>query len=60
MSLLAQLKQLLLDDSGQGMVEYGLILALIAILVIGALKLLGEGVSGIFGRITEEVGGTSD
>ena len=29
------------EESGQGMVEYGLILALIAVVVIGALTLLG-------------------
>ncbi|MGB4267311.1 MAG: Flp family type IVb pilin, partial [Limnochordia bacterium] len=39
--MLAQLKRLLFDESGQGMVEYGLILALIAIVVIGALVVLG-------------------
>lgn len=29
------------NENGQGMVEYGLILALVAIVVIGALTLLG-------------------
>ena len=29
------------EESGQGMVEYGLILALIAVVVIGALQFLG-------------------
>lgn len=36
------------EESGQGMVEYGLILALIAVVVIGALTLLGGGVKDIF------------
>ena len=36
------------DESGQGMVEYGLIIALIAIAVIGALSALGPKISGIF------------
>lgn len=36
------------EESGQGMVEYGLILALIAVVVIGALTLLGGNVKGIF------------
>lgn len=31
---------------GQGMVEYGLILALVAIMVIGAIGVYGGGVSG--------------
>lgn len=36
------------EESGQGMVEYGLILALIAIGVIAALAVLGPKVAGIF------------
>ena len=36
------------DENGQGMVEYGLIIALIAIAVIAALKLLAPAISGIF------------
>jgi pilus assembly protein Flp/PilA len=36
------------EESGQGMVEYGLILALIAVVVIGALTLLGGNVKSIF------------
>jgi pilus assembly protein Flp/PilA len=30
------------EESGQGMVEYGLILALVAIVVIAALNILGD------------------
>lgn len=41
------------DENGQGMVEYGLIIALIAVVVIGALALVGEEVEEIFGKITE-------
>jgi pilus assembly protein Flp/PilA len=42
------------DEDGQTLVEYGLLLALIAIVVIAALIILGPIVSGIF----EEVGDT--
>jgi pilus assembly protein Flp/PilA len=35
------LKQLLRDEEGQGMVEYGIIIGLIAIVCITALKGLG-------------------
>ena len=40
------------EESGQGMVEYGLILALIAVVVIGAVKLIGDNAKSTF----EEVG----
>lgn len=36
------------DEDGQTLVEYGLLLALIAIVVIAALVILGPLVSGIF------------
>ncbi len=41
------------DEEGQGMVEYGLIIALIAIVVIVALALLGPKIRDIFNRTNE-------
>lgn len=35
-------------EEGQGMVEYGLIIALIAVVVIAALLFLGPKIAGIF------------
>ena len=43
------------EESGQGMVEYGLILALIAIVVIVALTALGEKVEDVFENINNEL-----
>lgn len=43
------------DDRGQGMVEYGLIIALIAVVLIGALTLLGGGLGNVFKSITTQV-----
>lgn len=45
------LKRLLIEEKGQGLAEYGLILALVALTVVGALTLLGDGLNGIFGAI---------
>ena len=42
------LKRFLMDENGQGMVEYGLIIALIAVVVIVALTALGPKIKGIF------------
>lgn len=57
-------KKLLNDEKGQGMVEYGIIIALIAVVALGGLTLLrgtegtgssgthpGTGLMGLIGRI---------
>jgi len=44
-----------LKEKGQGLVEYALILALIAIVVIVALQLLGGSVNSIFGTINSSI-----
>ena len=36
------------DESGQGLVEYALIIAFVAVIAIVALRLLGTRVSGVF------------
>jgi pilus assembly protein Flp/PilA len=46
------LKRLFNDEAGQGMVEYGLIIALIAVVLIGALVAMNGGLTNIFSRIT--------
>lgn len=43
--VIEQIKVLHHDDKGQGMAEYGLIIALIAVLCIGGFTLLGRGAS---------------
>lgn len=43
------------DEEGQTLVEYGLLLALIAIVVIAALVVLGPIVSGIFDEIGDSL-----
>ena len=44
-------------EEGQGLVEYALILVLIAIVVIVVLGLLGSQISTIFSQITAGLGG---
>lgn len=43
---------ILRDENGQGMVEYGLILGLIALVAVGAVIVLGGGVSDMFDDAT--------
>ncbi len=45
------------DEEGQTLVEYGLLLALIAIIVIVALLFLGPIVSQIFSNVAENLQG---
>ena len=44
--MLNTLKRLVLEEEGQGMAEYALILVAIALLCMGAYNLLGEGIEG--------------
>ena len=43
------------DEEGQGMVEYGLIIGLIAVVVIVALVALGPKVRDMFDQVNEEL-----
>jgi len=44
------------NEKGQGMVEYALIIGLVAVLLVGALVLLSGGVQGLFENITDILG----
>jgi len=54
LSLFARVQ--LMKEEGQALVEYSLILALIAVAAIAALVLLGEDVTKVFEKITTEMG----
>lgn len=45
------------DDEGQGLVEYGLIIGLVAIALVAGLGLLTGGLQGIFKSITSTLTG---
>lgn len=53
--MFTMLKKLAAEEKGQGLAEYGLILALVALVVVGALYALGGGLDGIFQRINDEL-----
>ncbi|PZO03603.1 MAG: Flp family type IVb pilin [Alphaproteobacteria bacterium] len=44
------------DESGATAIEYGLIAALIAVVIIGAVTLLGTRISGAFGKVSTAIG----
>jgi pilus assembly protein Flp/PilA len=49
---IAELKDRLRRQKGQGMVEYGLIIALVAIVLVAALTALNGGLQKVFSTIT--------
>ncbi len=49
------LERLFSRDRGQGLVEYALIIALVAIVVIGTLILLGPQIASIFKNISNNL-----
>lgn len=49
------LKTKFMSEDGQGMVEYGLIIALVAIVVIAAVALLGKNISNIFNETASKL-----
>jgi pilus assembly protein Flp/PilA len=49
--MIKSFKSLLVDESGATAIEYGLIAALIAVFLIGALSALGTNMSSEFGVI---------
>lgn len=54
--VIAVIRSFFAKEEGQGLVEYALILVLIAIVVIGILTLLGGKVSQVFSSISSSMG----
>lgn len=50
-----RLQNVLRSEKGQGMVEYALIIALVAVALITALTGLKNGISGTFGNATNKL-----
>ncbi len=44
-------KKFLKDESGATAIEYGLIAALVAVAIVGALTTLGGSLNGVFGNV---------
>ncbi|MDD2421238.1 MAG: Flp family type IVb pilin [Heliobacteriaceae bacterium] len=49
------MRRLLKEESGQGMTEYGLIIALVAIAAIAALIFLGDTFSNTFNEVGNKI-----
>lgn len=57
MNLIARLRMLRRNDEGQDLLEYALLVALIALVAVGAITTTGQGVNTIFGDISTELQG---
>ena len=53
--MLKALKSMLRDDEGATMVEYGLLVALIAMVALVAIKVLGTNLSTLFSTVATSV-----
>ena len=51
MNLITRLQSLARGDEGQDLLEYALLVALIALVAVGAITLAGTNVNTIFGKI---------
>lgn len=58
-NLYGKLQNLLTRDEGQGMVEYGLVIGLVALAVVGAVILLGGQLDTLFDAITAALQGAT-
>jgi len=45
-------KRFIRDESGATAIEYGLIAALVAVVIIGALRVVGGNLNGTFARVS--------
>jgi pilus assembly protein Flp/PilA len=57
--MFGMIKKLWNDESGATAVEYGLMVALIAVAIIVAVTLLGTNLSNLFTRVANNIGGAS-
>lgn len=53
------MRKFLMDEDGQGMVEYGLIIGLVSIVAIGALVILGPKIAGMFNKVNDTLDTTA-
>ena len=49
-------KKFVREEEGQGLVEYALIVALISVVAIVAMQALGGQITGLFGKVSTDMG----
>ncbi len=56
MTIIAHLRALMRDESGQDLLEYALLVALIALISVAAITTTGTSVQSIFQQISDKLG----
>ena len=51
------LKSLWMDDSGQDIAEYAVMLAVILVIVVGTIRLIGSQANNVFSQTASAIGG---
>jgi pilus assembly protein Flp/PilA len=59
-NMMIRMRALVSDDAGQDLLEYALLVGLIALVAVGAVTLTGTSVSDIFGNISDELDTAAD
>jgi len=59
LSLINRLRSIVRREEGQDLLEYALLVALIALVAVGAITLAGSNVNIIFGKIAAALGTTA-
>ena len=55
MNLIARMRAFAVNDEGQDLLEYALLIALIALVCVGAIGLAGTKVNSIFGAVNNQL-----
>ncbi|WP_084197171.1 Flp family type IVb pilin [Solimonas soli] len=55
--MLNRIAEFMRDEEGASAVEYGLIVALIAVIIVGVVTILGTNVRGVFNHAANSIGG---
>jgi pilus assembly protein Flp/PilA len=55
-TMLTKVKNFIREEEGASAVEYGLLVALIAAVIIGAVTLLGQNLSSLFSNVAGSIG----
>ena len=51
--------EFVIDDRGEDIAEYAVMLAVILVIVIGTIRLIGQNAQNVFSAVASQIGGTA-